>query len=39
MICFITADAGHLQCETEVFWYGQLLRASQNDCNIGSESI
>ena len=19
MICFVTADAGHLQCETEVF--------------------
>ena len=39
MICFITADAGHVQGESEVFWYGQLICALQNDCNIGFESI
>ena len=39
MVCFVTGDAGHVQGETEVFRYGQLLCVSQNDCNMGSESI
>ena len=39
MICFVTADVGYAQGETEIFCYGQLLYASQNDCDSGSESI